>query len=777
MSKLQLQPPVLDPEKIQPGNLSHEQMVISDDWTKNWQASIAVKITAVVMWAIIPFGFTIALLLVNSIKNEVLIAINDDAEILLNSARILLTDNNSYNSARTINELERKLKKSIYCKIKFSIAGSNPVLISTDSCLQYNDEIISKTKNQNYFRSQLIHKKYYFSTIKNSKVQELTLILSHQNVEKLMLMKRTNVVAIMIVIVIVLGFVLTWVIRLLVLTPLLIMVDSTRLISHGEHDLRLTLNQNDEFGYLAKFLNEMLDQVFEQQKNLKQANMELMKEVAERNRISLQLRSSRDQLEKLVDERTMDLAVARDEALEANKAKSLFLANMSHEIRTPLNAILGYAQLLLRENCFSSKQLKSLNIIEESGNHLLSLLNDVLDISKIEAGKMELNLINFDLNELLQGLAQVFHERCSDKGLIWHDNNKLSGIVPVQSDPQKLRQILINLLGNAIKFTDKGDISLFVTKKDQDLFLFEISDTGPGIDLDKGNDFFTAFHQGASGIDKGGTGLGLAITKKHLELMDSELNLSSVYGEGCTFSFTVELKNIRSGFEIRQKRGTEVIRLASPYSVRALVVDDIELNRNLLLDMLVEIKAEVNSAVNGLEALEVIKSLTLKDKPDIVFMDIHMPIMNGFDAVRKIKDEYGDAIVCVAVTASAMEQADEKYARAGFDDYIAKPYRFEAVFECMKKHLHIDFEHRKLLQSEDDGIIEIDFKQCCITSDLRDELLEASSTYALTDLKKLLSELASCGSEEKKAARELTRLMEQYDMQGMAVLISELPTQ
>jgi signal transduction histidine kinase len=179
------------------------------------------------------------------------------------------------------------------------------------------------------------------------------------------------------------------VIRLLVLKPILKMVDVTRLISEGKHDLRLNLHQDDELGHLATFLNKMLDQVFEQQKNLKHANLELMKEVAERNRIALELRSSRDQLEKLVDERTADLAVARDQALEANKAKSLFLANMSHEIRTPLNSILGYSQLLHRESGFTEKQLKSLKIIEESGNHLLGLLNDVLDISKIEAEKMD----------------------------------------------------------------------------------------------------------------------------------------------------------------------------------------------------------------------------------------------------------------------------------------------------------------------------------------------------------------------------------------------------
>ncbi|MCP3850572.1 MAG: response regulator [Gammaproteobacteria bacterium] len=737
----------------------YKPTTLSDDWTKNWQASIAVKITAVVMWAIIPFGFVIALLLVNNIKVDVEQSINDDADILLNHARVLFWENNAYNSNKVVKELKNTLKKSIYCKILFTANDSLPISIFANDCQQ---------------KTELIEKKYYFTTLVDFRPKELTLVLSYQPVKQIMLKRRSDVIVIMITIVIVLGLVLTWVIRLLVLRPLLKMVEATRLISEGKHELRLNFFQDDEFGHLATFLNKMLDQIFEQQKNLKHANLELMKEVAERNRIALELRASRDQLEKLVDERTADLAVARDQALDANKAKSLFLANMSHEIRTPLNSILGYSQLLHRESSFTEKQLKSLKIIEESGNHLLGLLNDILDISKIEAGKMVLNNISFDLTELLKGLSQVFQERCSEKQLDWCEQINFSEQHLVFSDPQKIRQILINLIGNAIKFTDTGRISLHVEMGEENTYLFEVSDTGPGIPEDEMGNIFTAFHQEKTGLLKGGTGLGLAITKKQLQLLDSELGVSSEVGKGCTFSFSLTLESAQDGFEIRQEGSTNVIRLATAGSIKTMVVDDIDLSRNLLVDMLGEINASVLSATNGLDAIKQLEQCTPENLPDIIFMDIHMPIMDGIQAVKEVKEKYKQDIICIAVTASAMDYSDEKYKKSGFDDYISKPYRFEAVFECMENHLEVNFERGSISQTQDSELVAIDLEQCHVPHKLYEELLRASQDYALTQLKKALSELKQYGTEEAKLAQRLSQLMEQYNMQEMVELLQQL---
>ncbi len=733
--------------------------ILSDDWSRNWQASIAVKITAVVMWVIIPFGFIIALLFINNVEQDVRVSIEDDAEIILNSARILLSENNSFYSPVVQEKLAEKLKKSVYCKIKLVTGSNEPIMIQSGKCLK---------------PAQTIDTKYYFGTMVNKKPQELALVLSHLPVRNIMLEYRANIILIMIFIVLILGFILTWVLRFLVLRPLLNIVDATRLISEGQHELRLDMHQQDEFDHLARFLNKLLDQLFEQQKNLKQANHELMKEVAERNRIALELGANQDQLENLIEKRTADLEVARDEALKANQAKTLFLANMSHEIRTPLNAILGYAQLLNRDKKLNKRHRKSLAIIEESGNHLLGVLNDILDISKIEAGMMELHKVNFDLYQLLQKISQIFQERCADKGLGWYDEFNFNDAVLVHSDPQKLRQILINLIGNAIKFTDQGGISLLVKRLVNDQYHFEISDTGPGIDKDRMAMIFTSFHQEQAGIDKGGTGLGLTITRSQLQLLGSELLVESSPAQGSTFSFTLTLELAQGGVEIMHDSNTEVIRLSSSDSVKALVVDDSELSRNLLVDMLVEINATVSSANNGLEAVNYVEQQSAEDKPDIIFMDIRMPIMNGIDAARKIKKKYGDQIVCVAVTANVIEQPDNSDYQLGFDDYIFKPYRFEAVFECMKKHLHIDFEHEMRTDQESSEEIDIDFSQCLIEQDLYTELLAAAVDYNPPHLKYLIDQLAQKGDEQIKAAKKLRRLMAQYDIHAMVTLVKKL---
>jgi len=264
-----------------------KQSILSDDWTKNWQASIAVKITAVVMWVIIPFGFIIALALVNNIKLDVENSIADNAEVLVNDARVLFWENNSFHSVKIVNNLKKFLEKSIYCKLTFAIEQSDPIIIFANECQQ---------------NMAMVDKKYFFTTMVDNQPRELTLILSHRPIQTIMIKHRSNVIVAMIIIVIVLGLVLTWVLRLLVLKPLLNIVEATRLISEGQHELRINLQQDDEFGHVATFLNKMLDQIFKQQKNLRQANLELMKEVAERNKIDLELRSSRDHLKKLVDE-------------------------------------------------------------------------------------------------------------------------------------------------------------------------------------------------------------------------------------------------------------------------------------------------------------------------------------------------------------------------------------------------------------------------------------------------------------------------------------------
>ena len=274
------------------------------------------------------------------------------------------------------------------------------------------------------------------------------------------------------------------------------------------------------------------------------------------------------------------LTEAREAAEQANKAKSLFLANMSHEIRTPMNAILGYAQILQRDSELSEPQSRSVETIHRSGEHLLTLINDVLDISKIEAGRMELHPSDFNLQAMLDGLGVMFQVRCEQKQLAWQLQKPGDDRLLVHGDEAKLSQVLINLLGNAVKFTPTGNVSLQVTTVPDEKYRFEIIDSGPGISADVQAAIFEPFHQAASGIKEGGTGLGLAIARRLLELMGGRLDLDSRTGTGSRFFFTLSLPPAAGEVpDSADDRWSQVSQLAAGYRVRALVADDVSENR------------------------------------------------------------------------------------------------------------------------------------------------------------------------------------------------------
>jgi PAS domain S-box-containing protein len=390
--------------------------------------------------------------------------------------------------------------------------------------------------------------------------------------------------------------------------------------------------------------------------------------------------------------RANDMATA---AALANQAKSIFVANMSHEIRTPMNAIIGFAQVLERDLSLTARQAEQVRIITRSGNQLLKLIDDILDISKIEAGRTTLNETAFCLHDLLDDLKLMFNFRVEGKGLRllmeWDKNMPRY----VTADEGKLRQILVNLMGNATKFTKKGGIAVrvrteTVAGKTETLRLVaEVEDTGPGIPAEDTDRIFGAFQQAAAGAQAGGTGLGLAISKMFVEMMGGKLTVTSQVGKGSCFRFEVLLKMAAEIDKLEKPESRRIIGLESGKEpLRILVVDDMADNRALLCTLLRPIGFEVAEATNGVEALEVFEQWA----PQAIFMDMRMPVMDGYEACRRIKaTEAGQATFVIALTASAFEDSKKHVMGTGVDAYLRKPFQVEELLEMLGKCLCLHY--------------------------------------------------------------------------------------
>jgi two-component system sensor histidine kinase ChiS len=431
--------------------------------------------------------------------------------------------------------------------------------------------------------------------------------------------------------------------------------------------------------------------------------------------LTLRVRSIEAQTRKLeiqVNERTkelretlVELERAKDAAEAASRAKSVFLANMSHEFRTPLNAILGFTQLMRRNPEVKPEEQENLDIIHRSGEHLLGLINDVLQLSKIEAGRATLNAQHFDLHRMLAGLEDMFRLRAQQKGLALYFD--VSSDVPqfARMDEGKLRQVLMNLLGNAVKFTQQGGVSLRATSHPvAEATLpsadgvhgarlqvhFEVEDTGPGIAPAELALLFDPFVQTASGRQaQEGTGLGLAISQQFVRLMGGEISVRSEVGRGSTFWFEVPIEvatptDVLSTQPVRRVLG---VAPGQP-TYRLLVVDDKEVNRKLLVKMLAPLGFEVREAADGQEAIDVWENW----EPHLIFMDMRMPGMDGYEATRRIKaTTKGHATIIIALTASALEEDREVILSEGCDDYMRKPFREADLLAALEKHLGARF--------------------------------------------------------------------------------------
>ena len=488
------------------------------------------------------------------------------------------------------------------------------------------------------------------------------------------------------------AFLLSYRLQRFISEPIRELTEAAVLSTHEDYSIRVTKRSNDEIGILVGSFNHMLDRIQERDGALKSAKDQLELRVQERTE---ELRAEVAERERA----EMEMRRARDAAEEASRAKGEFLANMSHEIRTPLNGVLGMTDLAL-ETDLTSEQREYLETVKTSADSLLTVINDILDFSKIEVGKIDLEAIDFDLRDCIEGTLRTLALRADEKKL-----ELLCEIPPevpevVRGDPGRLRQVIINLVGNAIKFTGKGEVALKIQVEAADaedrILHFTISDTGIGIPLDKQKHIFDAFSQADSSTTRkyGGTGLGLSISTRLVEMMRGRMWVESEIGRGTRFHFTVRLG-------VADSKAIKVGIAAGPGILRdkkVLVVDDNRANQRILEGMLKRWEMRSSSAASGDEALAQLTAAQVAGDPyALILTDMHMPNMDGFTLIELIRQKTELSTAIIMMLTSAGHRGDAaRCNELGVAAYLLKPIRQTELREAIARALGAGQQRRPM---------------------------------------------------------------------------------
>jgi signal transduction histidine kinase/CheY-like chemotaxis protein len=473
-----------------------------------------------------------------------------------------------------------------------------------------------------------------------------------------------------------------------------------------------------------------------------------------------------------------ELRQARQAADAANLAKSEFLSNMSHELRTPLNGVLGYAQILQRDPTVTPAHRESLDAIETCGLHLLTLINDVLDLSKIEAGRLEVNRVPCDLHRLVKNIFEIVSPRAESKGLTF--STEIAAEVPkgILTDPTKLKQVLVNLAGNAVKFTDEGSVTLRVRKL-QDIGLqLEVEDTGMGMTPEELEEVFDPFKQAEGGKKSGGTGLGLPISKRLVEALGGTLEVESQPGQGSRFMITHPLVEVPEQDLSKLVKDTltdqRSLVLAPGQDVTVLVVDDLRETRDVLVKLLEGAGFDTREARDGKEAVEKLREYDIS----VVLMDLRMPVMDGMEAAQEIRNDptLKDKVL-IAVSASVLSNR-ERAREVGFDDFIGKPFRASEVFDKIKHHLKVRYTtsaQEVPPDSEQESVTLRDQKLPPeVAREVARRVQEAVQLGDVSELTAVATELTQRNDFTSPYGKEIARLARAFDFEGLSQLANTL---